>query len=178
MKRIKTWEINPPTHKPKSSLVAQTVKGLPAVQETRVWYLAWEDPLEKGMAIHSSILAWKIPWMEESGWPQTMRSQRVNTTERLTHTHTHVNPRLEIQRTPNMINPKKSMPRHIIVKLWKTKAWSKNLESNHINDTLPTREQQCIYLWMSHEKLWRPERSKATFLKCWTNCLIIQISAK
>ena len=77
MKRIKTWEINPPTHKPKSSLVAQTVKGLPAVQETRVWYLAWEDPLEKGMAIHSSILAWKIPWMEEPGGLQSTGSQRV-----------------------------------------------------------------------------------------------------
>ena len=45
--------------------VAQTVKNLPAVQETWVQSLGWEDPLEKGMAIHSSILAWRIPWREE-----------------------------------------------------------------------------------------------------------------
>lgn len=63
------------------------------------------------------------------------------------------------------------MPRHTTVKLWKTKTQSKNLESNHVNDTLPIREQQFIYLWMSHEKLWRPKRSKATFLKCWNSCL-------
>ena len=44
------------------SLVAQMVKNLPAVQETWVRFLGWEEPLEKGMAIHSSILAWKIPW--------------------------------------------------------------------------------------------------------------------
>ena len=49
------------------SLVAQTVKHLPAVRETRVRPLGWEDPLEKEMANHSSTLAWKIPWMEEPG---------------------------------------------------------------------------------------------------------------
>ena len=43
------------------SLVAQLVKNLPAIQETRVWFLGWEDPLEKEMATHSSILAWRIP---------------------------------------------------------------------------------------------------------------------
>ena len=48
-----------------SSLVAQTIKNLPAVQETRVQSLGWKDPLEKGMAIHSSILAWEIPWTEK-----------------------------------------------------------------------------------------------------------------
>ena len=47
--------------------VAQMVKSLPAMQETRVWSIGWEDPLEKGMAIHSSILAWRIPWTEEPG---------------------------------------------------------------------------------------------------------------
>ena len=50
-----------------SSLVAQTVKRLPTMQETRVRSLGWEDPLEKEMATHSSILAWKIPWTEEPG---------------------------------------------------------------------------------------------------------------
>src|SRR5574341_661962 len=48
-----------------TSLVAQTVKNMPAMQETRVQSLGQEDPLEKGMATHSSILAWKIPWTEE-----------------------------------------------------------------------------------------------------------------
>jgi len=49
------------------SLVAQMVKNLPAMEETQVQSLGWEDPLEKGMAIHSSILAWRIPWTEEPG---------------------------------------------------------------------------------------------------------------
>ena len=52
--------------------VAQTVKNLPAVQETWVQSLGWEDPLEKGMAIHSSILAWRIPWREEGAWQTTV----------------------------------------------------------------------------------------------------------
>ena len=51
--------------KPRASLVAQTVKNLPAVQETWTPFLGREDPLEKGMATHSSILAWRIPWTEE-----------------------------------------------------------------------------------------------------------------
>ena len=50
-----------------ASLVAQTVKSLPAMRETRVRFLGWEDPLEKGKAAHSSILAWRIPWTKESG---------------------------------------------------------------------------------------------------------------
>ena len=50
-----------------ASLVAQMIKNLPAVQETWVLSLGWEDPLEKGMATHSSILAWRIPWTEEPG---------------------------------------------------------------------------------------------------------------
>ena len=57
--------------------VAQTVKNLPAMQETWVRSLGQEDPLEKGMAIHSSILAWRIQWTEEPGGPQSMGSQRV-----------------------------------------------------------------------------------------------------
>ena len=48
-------------------LVAQMVKNLPAMQETQVWSLGQEDPLEKGLAIHSSILAWRFPWAEEPG---------------------------------------------------------------------------------------------------------------
>ena len=60
-----------------ASLVAQTVKDLPAIQETWVQSLAWDDPLEKGKATHSSILAWRIPWIEEPGRLQPMRLQRV-----------------------------------------------------------------------------------------------------
>jgi len=58
-------------------LVAQMVKNLPATRETWVWSLGQEDPLEKGMATHSSILAWRIPWTEEPGALQFMGSQRV-----------------------------------------------------------------------------------------------------
>ena len=61
----------------KASLVAQSVKNLPAVQETRLRSLGWEDPLEKAMATHSSILAWKNSWTEEPGGLQSMGSQRV-----------------------------------------------------------------------------------------------------
>ena len=50
-----------------ASMAAQMVKNLPAMQETQVRSLGWEDPLEKGMATHSSILSWKIPWTEEPG---------------------------------------------------------------------------------------------------------------
>ena len=57
--------------------MAQTVKHLPAKQETWVQSLDWEDALEKVMATHSSTLAWKSPWMEEPGRLQSMGSQRV-----------------------------------------------------------------------------------------------------
>ena len=60
-----------------ASLLAQTVKHLPTVQETRLRSLGWEDPLENEMATHSSTLAWKIPWTEEPGRLQSMGSQRV-----------------------------------------------------------------------------------------------------
>ena len=57
--------------------IAQMVKNLPAMQETQVRSLGQEDPLEKEMATHSSILAWRIPWTEEPGGLQSMRLQRV-----------------------------------------------------------------------------------------------------
>ena len=60
-----------------ASLVAHLVNNLPPVQETWVRSLGWEDPLEKEMATHSSILAWKISWTEDPGGLQSMRSQRV-----------------------------------------------------------------------------------------------------
>ena len=61
----------------RASLVAHMVKNPPATQETWVWSLGWEDPLEEGMAPHSSILARKIPWTEEPGGLQSMGSLRV-----------------------------------------------------------------------------------------------------
>ena len=60
-----------------ASLVAQMVKHLPAMRETWVQSLGWEDPLEENMAPHSSTLAWKIPWMEEPGRLKSMGSLRV-----------------------------------------------------------------------------------------------------
>ena len=60
-----------------ASLVAQMVKILPAMPETPVWSLGGEDPLEEGMATHSGILAWRIPWTEEFGGLQSMGSQRA-----------------------------------------------------------------------------------------------------
>ena len=57
-------------------LVAQRVKHLPAMKETQVQSLDWEDPLEKETATHSSTLAWEIPWMEDPGRLQSMGSQR------------------------------------------------------------------------------------------------------
>ena len=57
--------------------VAQMVKNPSAMQETWIWSLGWDDPLEKGMAIHSSILTWRIPWTEEPGGLQSVGSQRV-----------------------------------------------------------------------------------------------------
>ena len=60
-----------------TSLVAQTVKRLPTMWEIRVRSLGREDPLEKEIATHSRILAWKIPWTEELGWLLSVGSQRV-----------------------------------------------------------------------------------------------------
>ena len=59
------------------AMVAQMVKNVPAMQETQVQSLGWEDPLEKEMATHSSILAWRIPWTEKPGGLQSMELQRV-----------------------------------------------------------------------------------------------------
>ena len=61
----------------RASLGAQVVKNLPAMQETQVQSLSWEDPLEEEMATHSRILTWEIPWAEEPGRLQSMESPRV-----------------------------------------------------------------------------------------------------
>ena len=66
--------------------MAQTVKNLPAVQETWVQSLGGEDPLEKGMATHSSVLAWEIPWTKEPGGYSPWGHKELDTTE---HVHEH-----------------------------------------------------------------------------------------
>ena len=70
-------------------LVAQMIKNLPTMQETQVGFLGWEDLLEKGMATHSSILAWRIPWTEETGGLQSIGLQRVRHNWATT-THTQI----------------------------------------------------------------------------------------
>ena len=62
-----------------ASIVVQLVKNLPVVQETQVWFLGWEDSLEKEMTTHSSILAWEVPWIEEVGGQQSLGSQKGQT---------------------------------------------------------------------------------------------------
>ena len=61
----------------RASLMAQTVKNLPAIRETQVQSLGQEESLEKGMGTHSSVVAWRIPWTEKPGRLQSMGSQRV-----------------------------------------------------------------------------------------------------
>ena len=72
-----------------ASLVAQMVKNLPTMQETQVWSLGQKDSLGKGMATHSSILAWEIPWTGEPGRLQSIGSQSVGH-DWVTNTHTHI----------------------------------------------------------------------------------------
>ena len=78
------------THTPTwASLVAQMVKNLPAMRQTWVQSLGWEDPLEKGKANHSSILAWRIPWTEEPGRLQSMGLQSWTQLSKF-HFHFHM----------------------------------------------------------------------------------------
>ena len=73
-----------------ASLVVQQVKKLPAMRETWVWSLGWEDALEEGMASHSSILPEESPWTEEPGGLQSMGLQESGKTERLSTAHSNV----------------------------------------------------------------------------------------
>ena len=61
----------------RTSLETQSVKNLSVIQKTQIQSLGWEDPLDKEMATHSNILTWRIPWTQEPGELQSMRSQRV-----------------------------------------------------------------------------------------------------
>ena len=64
-------------HSPTGECMAQMVKSLPAIQETQVQSLDWDDPLEKRMAAHCSVLAWRVPWTEEPDGLQSKGSQRI-----------------------------------------------------------------------------------------------------
>ena len=81
MKQSKVLKLQTIVLSESSSWVAQRVKRLPTMQETWVQSLDREDPLEKEMAAHSSLLAWRIPRTEEPGGPQSMGSQELDTTE-------------------------------------------------------------------------------------------------
>ena len=70
------WTVVFEGHLEGASLMVQTVKNLPAMQETQVQFLGWKDSLEKEMATHASILAWEIPWTEEPGRLQSMGLQK------------------------------------------------------------------------------------------------------
>ena len=82
--------------------MAPMVKHLPAMRETRVRFLGCKSPLEKEMAIHSSTLAWKIPWTEEPGRLQSMGRKESDTTERLHFTSLTGTSRMQIQRGPDI----------------------------------------------------------------------------
>ena len=75
-----------------ASLVAQTVKDLPAVQETQVQLLCWADPLEKGMATHSTILVWRVPWTGNLAGYSPWAHKESDTTEQLTLSFFHSGP--------------------------------------------------------------------------------------
>ena len=81
--------INRGMDKEEVHIVAQMVKNLPAMQEIQVQFLGQEDPPEKGMAIHSSILTWRIPWTEEPGGHSPWDCKESDTTEQLTVPTTH-----------------------------------------------------------------------------------------
>ena len=112
-----------------NSLVAQMVKSLPAMWESRVWSLSWEDPLEKAMATQSSILAWRIPWIEEPGGLQSMGSKRVGhdwTTNAFTFFMAGNTPFLRrITKLQNSLVAQmvKSLPA-----MWETQIWSLSWE--------------------------------------------------
>ena len=79
--------------------MAQMVKHLPVMWETQVQSLDWEDPLEKEMAVHSSILAWRIPWTVKPGGYSLWGCKELDTTERLTHSLIELSCLLSVQKS-------------------------------------------------------------------------------
>ena len=101
---VHKWWFDIHTHGARASLVAQTVKNLPARRKSHVLSLGWEDPAEKGMAPHASILAWEILWTEEPGGLQSMGSQTVRhdqVTNTLTFVHSEVKTTIKLMNMPS-----------------------------------------------------------------------------
>ena len=125
------------------------------MQETWVWSLGWEDPLEKGMASHSSILAWKIPWTEEPGGLQSMGRRESDMIEWLTHTHTPVRVCLEVQAQPSEVNKNGCTPSsHCWMSLPDSKyrtegteAWAKSHSFVHLNHWVPPPHSKLLGSW-------------------------------
>ena len=130
------------------SLVTQMVKNLPAMQETWVRLLGWEDPLEKEMVTYSSILAWEIPCIEEPRRLQTMGSQRVrhNWATEHTHTHTHTTCHSMWLRVWVLV-----LPRALAAWIWKSLL---DLPSP-VTRELPTSSSPC-FTWEGEDVLVTP----------------------
>ena len=116
----------------RASLVVQSIKCLPAKQETQVRSLGWEDPLEEEMAIHSSILAWRIPWREEPGEPPSTGSQRVGHDWVTAHTHM-----LNIEKWPRWTVCRAE----IQMKMQRMGVWARQRRSGRMN-----REEGLLYV--------------------------------
>ena len=98
--RLSDWtELNWTERLERASLVAEMVKNLPAMQESQVRSLGWEDPLEEGMATHASILAWRIPWTRSLTGYSPWGCKELDMTEQLTHMHTQRRESLKEGRT-------------------------------------------------------------------------------
>ena len=126
-----------------ASLVAQSVKNLPATQEVQVRSLGWEDPLEKEIAPRSSILAWRIPRTEEPGRLQSMESQESDTTQRLNH-HSQINIFLKVVKNVNFM----SGIFHQVFKAYfynRSKIFQKE-ETTNRNDRSPHLQSRRDYL--------------------------------
>ena len=106
--------------KQRAFLVSQMVKNLPAMWKTWVRFLGWKDPLEKEVITHSSILAWRIPWTEESGGLQSMGLQESDTTEWLHfHFFTFMHWRRKWQPTPVVLPGESQWQESLVgVRLW------------------------------------------------------------
>ena len=142
-----------------ATMVAQTVKNLPATRETWVQFLGWEHPLKKEMATHSSILAWRIPWTEESSGLQSVGLQIVGHDWAIhTHTHTHT------QRRPYLMGFPGDSWWRICLPKQKTRVWSLGGEdpleeeaANHssiLTWEIPWTEEPCMLQSMGSPKSW------------------------
>ena len=119
------------THTYRALLVAQMVKNSPAMRETWIWSLGWEEPMKKGTAIHSSILAWRIPWTKEPGRVQFMGSQRVGH-DWATFTYIYIYAYIFVQHAISLVCsgitliPASSLS-HRVARWWERLAWEWSL---------------------------------------------------